>query len=445
MNHVEFASHFAEHSEMGIIFAVLSLIINLTLLRKYIYSLFDPLLFYTVLSSMAGAVVLYLSYFDLIRPFYFWSYITTQAAFVGAFRLIKPPAFLPAMEPLVRGLYSGPIRILYPLSVGLFVPSQLFVYSIIGLPIFLDSRLEEFATGNGFGFFSRLILVTSTISLCAAFYRLLLLHQGLRSRLVDYSVVAFCIMVAIVSGSKGGLFSVIFTASLSLYFTRKFHEVRALEQRIRGFFLVIIALSFPVALATVYIQAGIEDLDELILALLMRFFHSGEIFYMVYPRDVLAGLSEGNGFLALFYSPLGSLRLVSRADLPINLGLQAFWYHYNTDLLTGPNARHNVFGLYYFGPIFSVLFSFFLGLLFSFTRNTVYRILPSSLIGMVSYVLLMNCAIFIEQDISGQALEYFFSVFLIFPVLYFASLIIHAARGRRSNYYASRRSTVSSR
>lgn len=430
MNHVEFALHFAEHAEAGFIFAALSVIVNLLLLRRYFYSIFDPLLYFTVLSAMAGSIVLYLYYFKLISPYYFWSYIATQTAFVGAFLLIKPPVTVPSTRPLSRYPKSGTINILYFISVMLFVASQLFVYSRTGLPIFLESRLEVFAEGGGFGFLSRLILVTSTISLCGAFYRLLILERGVISRVFDCSVVAFVIVVAILSGAKGQLLSLIFTVSLALYFARKYYPTQTIERRVRRFFYFIVALAFPAALATIYFQANIEGVGELAVALVMRFFQTGDIFYLVYPNDVLSHLANGNGFLALFYSPLGTLRLVSRDALPVNLGLQAFWYHYDTDLLTGPNARHNVFGLHYFGPYYSVLFSFALGLLFSFTRNTMYRLLPAGPIGMIAYVLLVNCALFIDQDVSGQALDYFFSVLILFPPLYLASLIVHAAQAR---------------
>ena len=430
MNNIEFALHFAEHVEAGILFAALTLFVNYLLFRRYIYSLFDPLLFYTVLSAMAAAVVLYLYYFDLIRPFYLWSYLATQTAFVVAFQLIRPPAPARNPPPHRRSAYSGPIRVLYPLSVTLFVSAQVFVYSVSGLPILLTSRLEAFSTGGGYGFFSRLIFVTSTISLCTAAYRLLLLNRRLGSRLLDYGVVAFCTIVAILSGSKGALLALVFTVSLAVYFARRFHDVRAVERRIRGVFFFVVALSFPVAFAAIYIQAGIEDFTELLSALAMRFFQTGEIFFMVYPDDVLSRLQDGNGLLALFYSPLGSLRLFSREELPVNLGLQAFWYHYDLDLISGPNARHNVFGLHYFGAVFSVFFSFLLGLLFSLSRNTAYRVLPATPVGLIVYVLIVNCAMFIEQDVSGQAIEYFFSVLLVFPVLYVVSAIPHIGRVR---------------
>lgn len=424
MNNLEFGLHFAENISVGVLFVVVSLLVNLLLFRRYIYSLFDPLLFFTILSAMGGSVVLYLYWFDLITLFYFTSYLLTQVAFLAGFLLRGPPSHRLNATVSVSRLYGGPLRALYPISVILFVVSQLLVYAVTGIPLFLESRLEAFSGGGGYGIFSRIIFVTSNIALVVAVYRLLLLHRGRISRLLDYLVVGFCGLVAILSGSKGALLSLIFSISLALFFARRFYPVQQIEQRMRRIFILVIALSFPVAITATSVQSGIDQLSELVASLAMRFVQTGDIYFMVYPDDVLAGLQDGNGLVALFYSPLGSMRLVGREDLPINLGLQAFKYHYDLDVLSGPNARHNVFGLKYFGPVFSIVFSFVLGALLSFIRNALYRRLPATPVGMISYVLLVSCAVFIEQDVSGQAFEYAFSVALIFPLLYGLSSLL---------------------
>lgn len=431
MNNLEFGLHFAENLPIGVGFVVLSLLVTLLLLRRHIYSLFDPLLFYAILSAMGGSVVLYLYWFDLISDDYFLSYLFTQAAFLTGFLLRPPPSPRLAATVPARQLYSGPLRALYPMSVALFVGSQLLVYSVTGIPLFLESRLEAFSGGGGYGLFSRVIFVTSNIAIVVAVYRLLLLRRGRLSRLFDWLVVAFCGLVAMLSGSKGALLALAFSVSLSLYFVRRFYPVHELERRAERVLFLVVALSFPVAVAAISLQTGIDQFAEVATALVTRFLQSGEIYFMVYPDDILARLPDGNGLLALFYSPLGGLRLVDRDSLPVNLGLQAFNYHYTLDVISGPNARHNVFGLKYFGPVFSVVFSFLLGLLLSFTRSSLYKRLPATPMGMVGYVLVVSCAVFIEQDVSGQAFEYAFSVVLILPLLYGLSCMLSPHPPRR--------------
>jgi hypothetical protein len=72
-----------------------------------------------------------------------------------------------------------------------------------------------------------------------------------------------------------------------------------------------------------------------------------------------------------------------------------------------------------------VLFSFLLGLVFSLARNGAYRSLPATPMGMVVYVMVVTCALFIEQDVAGQAIEYLFSVLLVFPVLHGLASLLH--------------------
>ena len=434
LNNFQFSLHFIEHIEVGVFYAFLFLIMNLVVMRRYIYSVFDPLLFFIVLSAAGGAVVPYLYHFDLIGPVYLWSYIGTQLAFTAGFLLVRPPAAVRSPIPTVVPTYTGPIQVLYPLSVVFFITAQLTVYSVIGLPIFLESRLETFADGGGFGSLSRIIFVTSSISLVCAVYRLTLLKRSRVIRILDSFVLIFCVVVALLSGSKGALLALIFNISLALFFARRFYGIDRAEMNVRRFFILLVASTIPVAFVTIYVQSGIDNLLELAGVVAMRFFQSGEIYFMVYPNDILNRLQDGNGLLALFYSPLGSLRLIPRESLPINLGLQAFWYHYDTSLLSGPNARHNVFGLFYFGPWFSLLFSFVLGLTYSIARNSTYRMLSRSPIGMTLYVLIVSCAMYIEQDVAGQAIEYLFSVIVLFPILYVISYSVSLAR----HHYAPR-------
>jgi hypothetical protein len=167
------------------------------------------------------------------------------------------------------------------------------------------------------------------------------------------------------------------------------------------------------------------------LSLFMRFINTGDVFYMSYVDNSLQFLDKGSGFLALFKAPLGALRIVSWDQLPVNLGLQLFWYHYDTDLMSGPNSRHNVFGLFYFGFYGSILFSFFVGFVTSYLRNVLFYKIKRNMTGMVIYVFMAMISPFLSQDFPGLALDKFLSFFIIFPVLYFFSLIVYDISKRR--------------
>jgi len=290
----------------------------------------------------------------------------------------------------------------------------------------MESRLEMFTGGSGYGILSRIIYVTSIVSLSFAIYRIYFVEKGILYKLFDYFMVIFSILIAILSGSKAGLLLLISTMFLSIFFVRKFKDTRSAEKKLNKISIVLLIILFPVAILTLYVQLGFENVNEIFISLALRFIHTGDIFFMSYPNDTLEYLNtKDNGIIALFRSVLGALRLYSWDELPINLGLQVFWYHYDTDLISGPNARHNIFGLFYFGFLGSLIFSFLLGLLFGYIRNTLYRKLKGTESNMILYTLLVMSINYIGQDPSGQTIDYFFSILLMYPLIYLIAFILY--------------------
>lgn len=111
----------------------------------------------------------------------------------------------------------------------------------------------------------------------------------------------------------------------------------------------------------------------------------------------------------------------------MNLGFQLFQYHYDVDIMTGPNSRHNVFGLFYFGFLGSIIFSFLVGYLSSFFRNVIFYRVNGSVTGLISYVSLAMIAPFFAQDLPGLALDKLLSffIFFLFYTLFHLFSIVH--------------------
>jgi len=410
---------------MGLIFLLLSYLITYIIVRKQIYSIFDPLFFNFLMGAAGYSVVFYLYYFQLIKEYYFYSFIFSQIAFFIGLTFFKLPKTKSLNNEQSLYLERGITGYLYLISFLLFFISQMIVYYFNGLPIFMDSRLEVFSGGSGFGFIGRVIYVTSTISLVIASYSLIYKDTIGIPRIFNKLVIFFYIFVAIVSGSKGALLVMIFIISLMLFFSRKKFSSYKIEKKANKILFVILFLAFPAAIFTVFIQAGYDDYLQVFIAIVMRFIHTGQIFYMTYPNDILLNFPEANGFIAFFRDILGATRIISWQDLPTNHGLLAFQYHYpSIDTLTGPNDRHNTFGLFYFGFFGSIIFSFLMGLIMSFIRNFLYKYLKFNLINMSLYILLVMAANNLNQDPSGMAVGYFFSIALVFTPLFLISYIL---------------------
>ncbi|WP_455425038.1 hypothetical protein [Dryocola sp. LX212] len=171
---------------------------------------------------------------------------------------------------------------------------------------------------------------------------------------------------------------------------------------------------------------GVVDIEFLFVGLMMRFVNSGDVFFMAWPNDFLATvMASDHAFMALFKDFLGATRIVPQDLLPTHIGLVIFDSMYNSEALSGPNARHNVFGLFYFGTFGAIIYSFILGLMVGFIRNKLYYLSGKGVFGLALYVTLAYFACFIEQDFSGMAMMYFLSFALIFPALCLIALIIH--------------------
>lgn len=425
MNHTEFHLHYFDNLEIAIVFLLISYIVTFVIVRKQIYSVFDPLFFNFLMGAAGYSVVFYLYYFELIKEYYFYSFIFTQLAFFIGLTFFKLPISKTVNSEHTLYIARGITGYLYLISFFLFFISQMIVYYFNGLPIFMDSRLEVFSGGSGFGIVGRIIYVTSTISLVIASYSLIFKDSMNLPRVLHKLVFVFYIFVSVVSGSKGALLVMIFILSLMLYFARRKYSSNQIEKKANKILLFILFLVIPVAIFTVISQAGFDNYLEALLAIAMRFVHTGQIFYMTYPNDILFSFSEANGFIAFFRDIFGALRIISWDELPTNHGLLAFQHHYPTiNLLTGPNDRHNTFGLFYFGFFGSILFSFLMGFIMSLIRNVLYYSLKFNLVNMSLYVLLVMAANNLNQDPSGMAVGYFFSIAIVFIPLFLISYIL---------------------
>ncbi len=436
MNKFEFDLLIINNLDGFFIYLFLNGLIVFFILRKHIYSIFDPLAFGMILSICAYSTVFFSYHFNLINHYYFFSFVLTQSLFFFGFLMnapIKQRDFTMNYS-MNKNNEITPAFFIYMISSILYIISQLIVYYVSGIPLFMESRLETFTGGSGYGILGRIIYVTSIVSLSFATYRLLFKKNNIFANFYDYIIIFFSIVVAVLSGSKAGILLLIFIIFLTVFFARKSFFNPKIEKKFQKISISLLIILFPVTFLTLFIQLGFDNLNEILISLLLRFVHTGDIFFMAYPNDVLAYLNTNeNGFFALFRSILGALRIVSWENLPTNLGLQVFWYHYDTDLVTGPNARHNVFGLFYFGFMGSLLFSFFLGYIYSFIRNKLYKLLKYKESNVILYTLLVMSINYIGQDPSGQTVDYLFSILLIFPPIYFISLMMFQLSKKRKN------------
>ena len=240
------------------------------------------------------------------------------------------------------------------------------------------------------------------------------------------------------SGSKSSFLNLIFVIFFISLFNYKVADknVKNILKQIRKtqwklFLFAVISTIIIIALQS-FLKYGDKEIIHPLLKLIMRFVNTGDIYMLAYPNDFLEHMEEGNFFLALFKDIIGMFRFMSWDELPAHIGLQLFQAHYNTDLIMGPNARHNVFGLFYFGPIWSIYFSFLIGIIISYLRNKLFFKVNSSVMGMVIYIIVAKSALAFEAD-PPYSISVYLSIIIIFIPLFLLSTML--SKIKKKDFY----------
>lgn len=430
----EFWEYYLNNLNIGIFYGIILVLINFWIFRKYIYSIFDPFTFTLIMSSIAYSVVFFLYHLNLISNYYFFSFIITQTAFFIGFFVFKPINKKKIYRKFqAKKLYFGTTaKYLYLLSALLWIVSQGIVYYSKGIPLLMESRLETYTGGTGFGIFNRIISITSTIALSIAIFRIFYyqFNSSILSRWTDYFIVLFSIIVALLSGSKSELMNLIFIMFFVMFYNYKteegqktFYAKKQLQKKQWHFFFLSVVLAIFTIIVQSTLKYGNENKTNPLISLLMRLVNSGDIYMYAYPNAFLEKIPKANPFLAFFKDLIGMFRIMPWDALPEHLGLQLNQNLYHTDLILGPNARHNVFGLHYFGFTGSIFFSFFLGMVVSFLRNKIYFIMKTDIISMIIYILLAQHALTFETDPS-YALSKYVNILVVFLPLWVISYIL---------------------
>jgi hypothetical protein len=404
--------------------------VYVALFRRAIYSIWDPFLLVLVFSGFGAAVVVYLFAYGLIEVQYLVSYLATQAAFVLGvlwFRPVSPGSFAP--DAPAGAPTDGPFAaMLFLVSAFGYVAAQVAAYAVLGIPLLMQSRLEMFADAGAFAVLKRVIEVCGPVAVFLAVH-FAFFDETRTVRRTAIAVLLFSVASGFLSGSKSTFLALV----ASMFFYRHFalrwgrHEWPPNLKRA----LWVAAIGAGVAAAAVIAIQTAEDPVNPIGLLLYRLMLSGDVYMYAYPNGVIEQMEEGNPILAVFRGFFGNTGLVPWEQLPPQLGHELFRYvNPGSEMLLGPNPRHNVFGLRYFGPWLSPAYSFVLGLSLGFVRNRLYFRVPPTLLGGAIYASLLAAMLAIETDVH-ITIGVLSNLAVLGPLLLFAAHVLHSYLGGR--------------
>jgi oligosaccharide repeat unit polymerase len=428
MTYLEYFASVGEAPGAYFLILIITVVCYLFILRKQLYSIFDPLFYATVFGAFATTCVVFLWWRDLIDTKYFIQFACTECAFFIGIMLFKPINF---NNITIRAVDGGDQRrflnALYMVSATTFIFTQAISYATLGVPFLLDSRLSYYAEGGGIGALGRIIGVSWSFSCYLLIYRLARNSgTGRRMHLPDIFVGIALLTSVVLSGSKSGLLQVIFLIFYSRFMLRRESSGAAADKFLRRLEKTIMIAAVFGAILIVSVKAGGGAMDGSIFVLLQRLAANGDVFFMAYPTHIIDTLSPRGGFLALFGSLLVMFRLVAPASLPEPLGFQIFRSVYGSVAFVGPNPRHNVFGVVYFGVLGAIIYSLMLGVMVGFVRNRIPKFIRRGSAIEPLYVFLAISCVAAPTDIEGLMMD-IGSAILVAPFLYAAAAILSLA------------------
>ena len=402
-----YASNFYENS-LWTLFVVL---IYFILFRKSFSSIIDPLFLGVIAQAFSASVVLVMYISDVIDVYYLYSFLATELAFlIGCFSFFRSPS----LSKIDSSVFSGnEFRIFYLIfSIFFWMFSIFYIYSA-GLALFVaESRL---VTMQNLGVISWFVdVLWSAAPLCFFIKK----YISKRTGLSDYLLLGAAFLFLLTKGGKSDFLPFVY----SFFIVAHVFSVVKLQR-----YLVFVTLLVPTLLliATAITLSIWEVNENVIFYVVKRLILFGDAFFQGYTDVFFESLPE-SGFVHYFFNSIYAtychiFGLVPNPKVVVGYEMSKFYYGVSEGM--GANARHNILGLYLFGPYGAVVFSFFCGFLLSFLRRGLY--LSRGWLFTIFYVVINLFVHFIMID-PALAVGYFVKVFVVLGVVLIVSLLTKA-------------------
>ena len=407
------------------LYMLCAFLVQLVWVRRHIFGIFDPLLYFIVSSAFAITLSALTVDSELVLARVVGSFVFFWMGF--SFTCRRAPLPLPArsiqvhdIEFFIRLVLVGAIAMLALNSIG---------WVARGVPLLSDNPSVEKVDSltDGLGFIRRFNWGAGVFVLIGSLYWYLA-----RRTFASVAVLVTISFVIALGGSKSALLPVLF--AVGLYLTRPF------SSRKHGDFALPLKRSLPVIalLAAVPVAAVLlvenDGLQQAVTALSIRLLYFGDV--MLYwgredVRNMFAGLGPLDYPAHLLNGVTGFLRITGY-DTPlgtrmVNATLDRFS---ELDSAIGPNTPFYVKGEVFFGPFAASLYAFTIGALYKWFRVRFFRYAGHSLTrySVLATLITLTNALPIEDSLFIVQL-FDFAVF--FLLLYLITLFVDLVWPRR--------------
>lgn len=411
MGWVSFLASVSENISEYILIATICVVLYFYFFRKYFLDIFDPFTMSIFNFSMASSVVCYMFIHDMLGDTaLFYNFVFTEIAYIGGFILFKPISFK------VQGRLDSSLLflkdrfkvIIYYIYTVIYLLNQLVVYVLYGLPIFSES------THAGFYQDAKMSQAIAIAVLPVIIFLLIDRFfadqcRTVFSKVYDVFMLLFIFFALAVSGSKGTLLTFVYSLFFYKLYLNTFQQAPSILmnlKKIKTMYKIFFLLAISGAILTAIFKDNAGEnvsVDEAVLGIMVRVVATGDVFAHFYGNDPSSLISAENGFynlfMELFSSIVGKLGLIDSNDVKMPIG-DVYWRIMGIPpgAGTGPNPRHNFFGLVLFGFYGNIIYSFLLGLVSGFVRNKLYSKLRSNIFYFILYTQLYSLVLGFTTD-----------------------------------------------
>lgn len=381
-------------------------LIYILILRKHMYSILDPIVFMILSCVFSTADVMFMYFKGMVNSYYFVHYCITESLMILGI-IIFSKINLKNNRDFHKDIKYKNVNqnnekkihnLIYIFTSFLFNLTIVFIYYKFGL-ILLNKATSRLEIYKNMGILYLIIIMAKPTYAYLLVWRCSLKTKKI-SKIFDLFNLLFFTSFLMLSGSKSDFIIVLFALfyyvmHLNKNQNSKSKQIMKINKTLN--FLFIMSIIVAITISNITANKGEKTLDNF----MFRLVDYGDI----YPLYYLSGLqfdggNFANGFIIIF-SPIivlfqklvGIFNIKVVDEFPKLIGLRLSQAVYNTDTIAGGNSRYNIFGLFYFGYIGSMVFSFLSGFMIGFSKDKLYKILPNNTYGSIIYMIVSMAAI----------------------------------------------------
>lgn len=401
------------------------------LMRKYIFSFFDPLCFFLITQAFSVE----LAFIIIQDPNYLLNFLCCQlifyVGFLSAAKKIKAFDFKDFQGIEFNPLTYSSLKIFVWLGFVVAGLLNLYLISKKGIALFADdpsaAKTENFSEG-GLGIIRRInwgilyVIILSSLFL-----------YMINRKLVYLLITLMLLGILLISGSKGALLYFVFLIPL-LRLLKPLFGTKMLAKLNRAKYIILI---LSLILTIIILIAGSSDKSgELAFYnLTTRFLFFGDAilyYYNPYAVKFFSQYHPVDYLIDEFNSLFGFFRLVPY-NIPLGFKLVSFQQGVDS-VLFGPNVPYYIKGYIYFGKWGVLAYSWLVGWTVGFVRSKLLTVLvnPADLLYCIALIHL-NLIIFNLPQDSQLFMSVLFDTLIFFVALYSVAGFISWSILRKKN------------